>query len=37
MQCPEYQLDNREEAKFCNECGADGWVGKYEKKLGLLS
>jgi len=33
MKCPKCQFDNREGAKFCEECGADGWVKKAEEAL----
>ena len=37
MKCPECQFENRQGAVFCSECGADGWVEKYEKELAELS
>jgi hypothetical protein len=36
VKCPEYQFENLENLKVCEECGADGWVEKYEKELASL-
>jgi hypothetical protein len=37
MKCLRCQIENPECMKFCVECGADGWVEKYEKELAKLS
>jgi ribosomal protein L40E len=37
MKCPKCQTDNPESAKFCGECGADGWLKKAEEELATLS
>jgi hypothetical protein len=36
MKCPKCQTDNPEGIKFCGQCGADGWVEKYERELSRL-
>jgi len=37
MKCPSCGFENQEGVKFYNECGADGWVERYEKELAELS
>jgi uncharacterized paraquat-inducible protein A len=37
VKCNKCQADNRDERKFCGECGADGWVERTEKTLATLS
>jgi len=37
MKCPKCQFDNPERAKFCGECGADGWLKKAEEELAASS
>ena len=36
MKCPKCQTENPEGMKFYVECGANGWVEKYEKELAAL-
>ena len=37
MKCPNCQFENREGAKFCKECGAEGWQHQAEEKMAALS
>jgi hypothetical protein len=36
MKCPQCQFENREGAKFCKECGAEGWQNKAEVEMTTL-
>jgi hypothetical protein len=37
MKCPKFKTESPEGLKFCSECGANGWVTKYEKELVRIS
>jgi ribosomal protein L40E len=36
MKCQKCQAENPDGIKFCKECGADGWIEKYETELATL-
>jgi hypothetical protein len=36
LKCPKSQAENLHGLKCSKECGADGWVEKYEKELATL-